>query len=54
MYGGGIDYTLFGGIAMHLQYRGLLYKAPDFSLPGFSTGSWGHWAEYTAGLVFRF
>lgn len=54
LYGAGADYTLFGGVALRAQYRGLFYKAPDFSVPGFSTGTWGHMAEPTVGLVFRF
>jgi opacity protein-like surface antigen len=54
LYGAGADYTLFGGVAVRAQYRGLLYKAPDFNVPGFSTGGWGHMAEPTVGLVFRF
>ena len=54
LYGAGADYTLFGGVALRAQFRGLIYKAPDFNVPGFSTGSWGHMAEPTVGLVFRF
>jgi opacity protein-like surface antigen len=54
LYCAGADYTLFGGVALRAQYRGLFYKAPDFNLPGFSTGTWGHMAEPTIGLVFRF
>jgi len=54
LYGAGADYTLFGGVALRAQYRGLVYKAPNFNVPGFSTGSWGHMAEPTVGLVFRF
>lgn len=54
LYGAGVDYRLFGGVGVRLQYRGLIYKAPDFNIPGFSTGSWGHMAEPTAGLVFNF
>jgi len=54
LYGAGLDYKLVSGIALRLQYRGLVYKAPDFNVPGFSTGSWGHMAEPTAGIVFRF
>ncbi len=54
LYGAGADYRLFGGVALRAQYRGLFYKAPDFNVPGFSTGTWGHMAEPTVGLVFRF
>ena len=54
LYGGGADYKLFGAIALRLQYRGLLYKAPDFGVSDFTTGSWGHMAEPSAGIVFNF
>ena len=54
LYGAGVDYKLFGGVALRAQYRGLIYKAPDFTVPGFSAGGWGHLAEPTVGLVFRF
>ena len=61
LYGGGVDYRLPWRFALRLQYRGLLYNAPDFkvnttsgSAVSFSTGSKGHMAEPSIGLVFRF
>ena len=61
LYGAGVDYRLPWRFALRLQYRGLLYKAPDFkvnpitgSAVNFSTGSKGHMAEPSIGLVFRF
>ena len=33
-YGGGADYRLLKNIALRLQYRGLVYKAPDFYVTG--------------------
>ncbi|MGH9538602.1 MAG: outer membrane protein [Terriglobales bacterium] len=54
LYGAGVDYTLFGGVALRAQFRGLVYKAPDFNVPGFSTGSWAHMPEPSVGVVFRF
>ena len=61
LYGAGIDYRLPWRFAVRLQYRGLLYNAPDFkvnsttgSAVNFSTGSKGHMAEPSIGLVFRF
>ena len=53
-YGGGADYRLLKNIALRLQYRGLVYKAPDFYVPGLSTGSVGHMAEPSVGIVFHF
>jgi hypothetical protein len=38
-----------------LQYRGLLYKAPDFRVPSLLfTGAKGHMAEPSAGIVLKF
>jgi len=61
LYGGGVDYRLPWRFALRLQYRGLLYDAPDFkvntnsgSAVNFFTGSKGHMAEPSIGLVFRF
>lgn len=61
LYGGGVDYRLPWRLALRLQYRGLLYNAPDFkvdalsgSAVNFSTGGKGHMAEPSIGLVFRF
>jgi opacity protein-like surface antigen len=62
LYGGGVDYRLPWRFALRLQYRGLLYNdAPDFkvnptagSAVNFSTGSRGHMAEPSIGLVFKF
>ena len=61
LYGAGVDYQLPWRLALRLQYRGFLYDAPDFKVNGtsgstvtFFTGSKGHMAEPSIGLVFRF
>ncbi len=61
LYGGGVDYRLPWRFALRLQYRGLIYKAPDFdvnalsgSAVNFATGRKAHMAEPSIGLVFRF
>jgi opacity protein-like surface antigen len=54
LYGGGADYRLLHNIALRLQYRGLVYQAPDFNIFGYSTGTWQHTAEPSAGVVYRF
>jgi hypothetical protein len=63
LYGLGVDCRLpvFSRLALRLQYRGFLYKAPDFkvdqnagSAVSFFTGARGHMAEPSVGLVFRF
>jgi len=63
VYGFGVDYRLpvLPRFALRLQYRGFLYKEPDFQLDSsagssvsFFTGTYGHMAEPSVGLVFRF
>jgi outer membrane immunogenic protein len=53
-YGAGADYRLLRNLALRLQYRGLLYRAPDFYVSGLSTGAYGNLAEPSVGMVFRF
>jgi hypothetical protein len=63
LYGVGVDYRLpkVSKLSLRLQYRGFLYKAPDFkvdqnsgSTVSFFTGGRGHMAEPSVGFVFRF
>jgi len=54
LYGGGADYRLRKAFALRVQYRGLIYKAPDFDVPSLYTGVNGHMAEPSAGIVFKF
>ena len=54
LYGGGADYRLWGPLALRVQFRGLIYKAPDFHQARLFTGVNGHMAEPAAGIVFKF
>jgi opacity protein-like surface antigen len=54
VYGLGVDYHVYHRFAVRVQYRGLFYKAPDFNVANFFTGAYGHMAEGTVGLVFKF
>ena len=55
LYGAGLDYPAWRMISVRLQYRGLFFREPDFNVPAiFFTGSRGHLAEPSAGIVFRF
>jgi hypothetical protein len=66
LYGGGLDYRIFSAIpvvrrssltnhlALRLQYRGLVYKAPDFKVQNLFTGARGHMAEPSVGIVVKF
>lgn len=62
-YGLGVDYKLpwFTRVSLRMQYRGFLYKAPDFkvdqnsgSTVSFFTGGKEHMAEPSIGFVYRF
>jgi len=54
LYGGGVDYHVMWRFSLRLQYRGLLYSAPDFKVKPLFTGQKGHMAEGCAGIVFNF
>jgi outer membrane immunogenic protein len=54
LYGGGVDHPLLHRLSVRLQYRGLIYSAPSFSVPNLFTGQHGHIAEPSIGLVFSF
>jgi len=53
-YGGGADFPLFRHVALRVEYRGLLYSAPDFGLSTLNNNTVTHTAEPSAGIVFRF
>jgi len=66
LYGAGLDYRIFSSLplirkspisnhlAVRLQYRGLVYKAPDFKVQNLFTGDRGHMAEPSVGIVVKF
>jgi opacity protein-like surface antigen len=54
LYGGGADCRVWKFLALRLQYRGLIYKEPDFHVPVLFTGSYGHMVEPSGGIVFKF
>ncbi|MFZ0284963.1 MAG: outer membrane beta-barrel protein [Terriglobales bacterium] len=63
LYGLGADYRLpwFSRLSLRLQYRGFLYKAPDFNVNAnsgsqisFFTGAKEHMAQPSIGFVYRF
>lgn len=54
LYGGGIDYHLWRRVYLRAQYRGLLYRAPDFGVSALFISAKDHMAEPTAGLVIKF
>ena len=55
LYGVGTDYKIFSHLGLRLQYRGLIYRNPDYGVPSlFYTGAKGHMAEPSVGLVVKF
>ena len=54
LYGAGADYFLTNHLGLRAEYRGLVYKAPDFNVAGINPDSWTHVAQPSAGIVFRF
>lgn len=54
VYGGGTDYHLWRALWLRAQYRGLIYRVPDFNRQRFFTGAHGHLAEPSLGLALRF
>jgi opacity protein-like surface antigen len=54
VYGGGADYDLTKHLAIRVEYRGFVYKRPDFGLPSLNSDATTHTAQPSAGLVIRF
>jgi opacity protein-like surface antigen len=54
VYGGGADFGVTDNFAIRLEYRGLVYKRPDFGLSLLDSNATTHTAQPSAGIVFRF
>jgi len=54
VYGAGADVPVMRHVAVRAQYRGLVYKTPDFGLTQLKTDKFTHAAVPSAGLVFTF
>jgi opacity protein-like surface antigen len=54
VYGGGADYDINDHFALRLEYRGLVYKRPDFGFTPLNSDATAHTAQPSAGIVFRF
>jgi opacity protein-like surface antigen len=54
LYGAGADYALTRHFSLRAEYRGFVYKNPDFGVGSLNTDSWTHTAQPSAGIVFRF
>ena len=54
VYGGGVDFDITRSLAFRAEYRGYLYKIPDFQIPGLASDNFTHLAQPSVGLVWRF
>jgi opacity protein-like surface antigen len=54
LYGAGADYAWSRHFSLRAEYRGFVYKNPDFGLTALNTDSWTHTAQPSAGIVFHF
>lgn len=54
VYGGGADFDINDNFALRLEYRGLVYKRPDFGLALLNSNAVTHTAQPSAGFVVRF
>jgi opacity protein-like surface antigen len=54
VYGGGADYQLMKHIKLRAQYRGFVYKVPDFDTAALHVDKFTHSAVPSVGLVFAF
>ena len=54
LYGLGANYRLTNALGVRVQFRGLIYKSPDFGVNAASTGAWALTGEPSIGLTLRF
>lgn len=54
LYGAGVIYRLTNRLGLQVGYRGLVYTAPDFTLPTQVTNAKTNMAEPYVGVTFRF
>ena len=54
VYGGGVDVPVSKHFFVRAQYRGFVYKTPDFDQASLKVDKYTHSAVPSAGLVFTF
>ena len=54
VYGGGVDYDLVRHVSLKLEYRGLVFKSPDFDFKSLDIDTVTHVAQPSAGITIRF
>jgi len=54
VYGAGADFDLMRNFGIRAEYRGLVYKVPDFTVNNLNLDSVTHLAQPSVGFFFRF
>jgi|SRR5208282_3824583 len=54
VYGGGVDVPMSKNFLLRAQYRGFVYKIPDFEMTSLKVDRYTHSAVPSVGLVFTF
>jgi opacity protein-like surface antigen len=54
VYGGGVNFDLTHNFGVRAEYRGLVYKVPDFTLNSLNLDKLTHLAQPSVGFFFRF
>jgi len=54
VYGGGANFDITNNFGLRAEYRGLLYKVPDFSVSTLNLDKFTHLAQPSFGFYFRF
>jgi opacity protein-like surface antigen len=54
VYGGGFDFTVTRNFGVRAEYRGLVYKTPDFTLSSLNPDKVTHLAQPSIGFFVRF
>ncbi len=54
VYGGGVDVPMSKHFLLRAEYRGFIYKTPDFEMASLKVDKYTHSAVPSAGLVFTF
>lgn len=54
VYGGGVNFDVARNFGIRTEYRGLLFKVPDFTVPALNLDKITHLAQPSVGFYFRF
>jgi outer membrane immunogenic protein len=54
VYGGGVNFDIVRQFGIRAEYRGLVYKTPDFGMTSLNLDKITHLAQPSVGVYFRF